>query len=119
MTGRNDKCHCRSGKKYKKCCMTNFTKGPAPIKTAPSQQQIPPVFKKMLKERSKLSRDGALSQIVPADSPTMYVGVTHGNKSRAGLCSGKRHCHTEDEAMRETTQAERARHQVRLENLKW
>ncbi len=69
MAGRNDKCPCGSGKKYKKCCMTNFTKGPAPIKMAPSQQQIPPAFKKMLKERSKLSRDVVLSQIVSADSP--------------------------------------------------
>lgn len=23
--GRNDKCHCRSGKKYKSCCLTNDT----------------------------------------------------------------------------------------------
>ncbi len=73
MAERNDKCPCGSGKKYKKCCMTNFTKGPAPIKMAPSQQQIPPAFKKMLKERSKLSRDAALSQIVPADSPMRGV----------------------------------------------
>ncbi len=72
MTERNDKCPCGSGKKYKKCCMTNFTKGPAPIKMA-SSQQIPPVFKKMLKERSKLSRDVVLSQIVPADSPMRGV----------------------------------------------
>jgi hypothetical protein len=69
MIGRNDKCPCGSGKKYKKCCMTNFTKGPAPINMAPSQRQIPPAFNKMLKERSELSRDIALSQIIPADSP--------------------------------------------------
>ncbi len=72
MAGRNDKCPCGSGKKYKKCCMTNFTKGPAPITMVPSQQ-IPHVFKKMLKRRSKLSRDIALSQIVPADSPMRGV----------------------------------------------
>ncbi len=40
----------------------------------------------------------------------MCVGVTHDNKFRACFCSGKRHCHPEDEAMREITQAERARH---------
>ncbi len=73
MAGRNDKCPCGSGKKYKKCCMTNFTKGHAPIKMAPSQQQIPHAFKKMLKERSKLSRDAVLSQVVPADSPMRGV----------------------------------------------
>lgn len=28
MTGRNERCPCGSGKKYKKCCMKDSTKGP-------------------------------------------------------------------------------------------
>jgi hypothetical protein len=31
MTERNDKCPCGSGKKYKKCCMKNFSKGGSPL----------------------------------------------------------------------------------------
>lgn len=69
MTERNEPCTCGSGKKYKKCCMKDATKGPKRLSIAPIAMPAQPQLSAQRKMRSvepfaaRLSTALAMEQI--------------------------------------------------------
>ncbi len=70
-TGRNDPCPCGSGKKYKKCCEIQKSKGFAAQKIEPGQSanRLTSLFKQRVSDGSSSNPGDSAKPEVPPSSP--------------------------------------------------